>query len=178
MSRSGNPYDDIAEVPTFEVTSDDVQDGEELPKPQVSGIFGAGGQDVSPHLSWSGFPAETRSFAVTMYDPDAPTAAGFWHWAVVDLPADVTTLSTDAGDEHGSGLPSGAIQLRNDGGLARYLGAAPPAGHGKHRYFIGVHALDVPTLGLDADASPALLGFTMSTHTLARGWITPWFEAS
>lgn len=178
MSTTENPYDDIAEVPSFTVTSESVRDGEKLPAAQVSGIFGAGGQDVSPELTWSGFPESTRSFAVTVYDPDAPTAAGFWHWAVVDIPAEVHHLPAGAGDDAGSGLPDGALQLKNDGGLARYLGAAPPAGHGRHRYFIGVHALDVPSLELSPDASPALLGFTMSSHTLARGWITPWYEVA
>jgi len=176
-TTTGSPYDNIAEVPEFEVTSIDVTDQEELPTPQVSGIFGAGGEDRSPELSWSGFPPETKSFAVTVYDPDAPTGAGFWHWAVVDLPASVTSLASGAGDAEGAGLPAGAFQLKNDGGLAHYLGAAPPQGHGKHRYFIGVHALDVETLGIDASATPAFLGFTMSGHTLARAVIAPWYEA-
>ena len=171
------PYDAIAKVPTFTVTSTDVADGEELPTAQVSGIFGAGGSDTSPQLSWSGFPAETKSFAVTVYDPAAPTGAGFWHWAVVDIPASVTSLEAGAGDDTGSGLPAGAFQLKNDAGLARFLGAAPPAGHGKHPYLIGIHALDVESLGVDASATPAFLGFTMSGHTLARAVITPWWEA-
>ncbi|RFA10598.1 hypothetical protein B7R54_16335 [Subtercola boreus] len=171
------PYDDIAVVPTFTVTSTDVADGEQLPTPQVSGIFGAGGSDTSPQLSWSGFPEGTKSFAITVYDPQAPTGAGFWHWAVVDIPASTTSLPTGAGDDEGSGLPSGAFQLKNDASLARFLGAAPPAGHGKHNYYIGVHALDVETLGIDAGATPAFLGFNMSGHTLARAVITPWWEA-
>ncbi|MBC7517493.1 MAG: YbhB/YbcL family Raf kinase inhibitor-like protein [Microbacteriaceae bacterium] len=171
------PYDKIAQVPTFTVTSTDVANGEELPTPQVSGIFGAGGTDTSPQLSWSGFPEGTKSFAITMYDPDAPTGAGFWHWAVVDIPASCTSLVAGAGDDTGSGLPTGSLQLKNDAGLAHFLGAAPPAGSGKHPYFIGIHALDVETLGLDAGATPAFAGFNMSGHTLARAVITPWWEA-
>lgn len=170
-----NPYDLIAKVPTFEVTSNDVRDGEKFDMPQVSGILGAGGQDISPHLSWSGFPPETKSFAVTVYDPTAPTGSGFWHWVVADIPASVTELATGAGDENG-GLPDGAWQLKNDAGVARYIGAAPPAGSGKHDYYIAVHALDVESLGLDKDATPAFLGFNMSGHTIARAVITPWYE--
>jgi len=174
---SYNPYENLPKVPSFEVTSTDVRDGEKLPLPQVSGIFGAGGEDISPSLSWSGFPAGTKSFVVTMYDPDAPTASGFWHWAVVDIPANVTVLARGAGDENGSGLPSGTFQLRGDAGLARYLGAAPPAGHGKHHYYIVVHAVDVESLGLDKNVTPALLGFNLFSHTLGRGTIVPWYES-
>jgi len=172
------PYDEIAEVASFDLTSADVADGGTLPTAQVSGIFGAGGADVSPQLSWSGFPAETKSFAVTVYDPTAPTGSGFWHWAVVDIPASTTSLESGAGDVTGSGLPEGAIQLKNDAGLAHYLGAAPPAGHGVHTYYIAVHALDVDSLGIDAEATPAFLGFNMSGHTLARAVITGTFEAN
>ncbi|MHB8190724.1 MAG: YbhB/YbcL family Raf kinase inhibitor-like protein [Ferrimicrobium sp.] len=175
MSRV--PYDEIAKVPAFTVTSTDVVDGEKLSTPQLSGIFGAGGTDTSPQLRWSGFPKETRSFVVTVYDPMAPTGSGFWHWAVVDIPASVTSLETGAGDDFGSALPEGAWQLKNDAGLARFLGAAPPSGHGKHSYCIAVHAVDVESLGLDRGATPALLGFNLSGHTLARAVITPWWEA-
>ncbi|HET6212207.1 MAG TPA: YbhB/YbcL family Raf kinase inhibitor-like protein [Micromonosporaceae bacterium] len=171
-----NPYDYLPTVPEFRVTSTDVQDGEKLANPQVSGVFGAGGQDVSPQLSWSGHPAETRSFVVTALDPDAPTASGFWHWAVVDIPASVTALPTGAGNVAGSGLPAGAFQLRNDGGGVGYVGAAPPAGHGRHRYMFVVHAVDVESLGIESSAPPALLGFNLFFHTLARGTIVSWYE--
>ncbi len=172
-----NPYEYLPKVPSFEVTSTDVQDGEKLLPPQVSGIFGAGGQDISPQLSWRGFPQGTKSFVVTVYDPDAPTASGFWHWAVVDIPANVTELPSGTGDESGSGLPQGAFQLRNDGGIARYIGAAPPSGHGKHHYYTVVHAVDVPSLGIGRDATPAFLGFNLFFHTLARAIIVPWYES-
>lgn len=173
-----NPYEALPQVPAFTVTSRDVADGEELPAPQRSGIFGAGGEDASPHLAWSGFPEGTRSFVVTVYDPDAPTASGFWHWAVADIPASVTELPTGAGDESGSGLPEGAFQLRNDAGMARYLGAAPPVGHGRHHYFVVVHAVDVESLGIGEDATPAFLGFNLFSHTLGRATIVPWYERS
>lgn len=172
-----NPYDAITEVPSFTLTSSDVTDGQELPTAQVSGIFGAGGSDTSPQLAWSGFPEGTKSFVVSIYDPTAPTASGFWHWAVADIPVSTTSLASGAGDDTGSGLPAGSFQLSNDAGPQRYLGAAPPAGHGKHNYFIAVHAVDVESLGLDHAATPAFLMFNLSGHTLARAVITPWWEA-
>jgi Raf kinase inhibitor-like YbhB/YbcL family protein len=174
---SYNPYDPLPKVPSFEVTSKDVTDGQEMPPPQRSGLMGAGGEDTSPQLSWTGFPPETKSFVVTMYDPDAPTASGFWHWAVANIPATVNELSTGAGDETGSGLPDGTVTLKNDAGMARYLGAAPPPGHIRHRYFIAVHAVDVEKLEVDENARPAYLGFLLFQHTLARGMIVPWYQA-
>ena len=164
-----DPFARIPDVPSFQVTSTDVKDGESFSLPQFSGIFGVeGGQDASPQLTWSGAPAGTKSFVVTVYDPDAPTQSGFWHWSVANIPANVTSLSTGAGDENGSGLPNGAYQLANDAGLHRFLGAAPPAGHGPHRYYIVVHALDVEDIGVPESATPAILGFNMFSHTLGR----------
>jgi Raf kinase inhibitor-like YbhB/YbcL family protein len=173
-----NPYDLLPQVASFELTSEDVRNGEELAQPQVSGIFGAGGEDVSPQLAWSGFPESTRSFAVTCYDPEAPTASGFWHWVVVDIPREVTELPRGVGDEGGERLPSGAFQLRNDGGMKRYIGAAPPPGHGVHHYYFVVHAVDVDSLGIDRDATPAFLGFNLFSHTLGRAMIVGWYEVA
>lgn len=166
-----SPYDLLGAVPSFRVTSDDVVPGERLDIAQVSGILGAGGEDISPQLSWSGFPEATKSFAVTIYDPDAPTGGGYWHWSVVDLPVSVTTLSRGAGVEDSAQLPEGAFQLVNDAGSKRYLGSAPPAGHGTHRYFIGVHALDVESLGINDTATRADLGSQLFLHTIGRAVI-------
>ncbi|HEV7678031.1 MAG TPA: YbhB/YbcL family Raf kinase inhibitor-like protein [Candidatus Dormibacteraeota bacterium] len=176
MSR--DPYADLPERPWFTLTSEDIADGAELPAAQRSGLFGAGGQDVSPQLSWSDVPAGTKSFAVTVYDPDAPTASGFWHWAVANIPAAVTSLATGAGDEGGAGLPAGALSLRNDAGMTRYLGAAPPQGHGPHHYHFVVHAVDVESLDIGADATPAFLGFNLFSHTLGRARIVATYEAT
>ena len=112
MAFPYNTYDHLPKLPSFTLTSDSFTDGQALSNDQVSGIMGAGGEDISPQLSWSGFPEETRSFAVTMYDPDAPTASGFWHWAVANLPATVTDLPAGVGD--GSGLPGDAMTLANE----------------------------------------------------------------
>src|ERR1700743_3955040 len=174
MSTTADPYDALPQLRSFSLTSTTITDGQPLATPQVSGIMGAGGEDVSPQLSWSGFPAETRSFAVTVYDPDAPTASGFWHWAVANLPADVTELPAVAGE--GSDLPGDALTLVNDAGARRYIGAAPPAGHGPHRYYVGVHAVDVDKLDLPEDASPAFLGFNLFQHAIARAVIHATYE--
>ncbi|WP_024877119.1 YbhB/YbcL family Raf kinase inhibitor-like protein [Saccharomonospora piscinae] len=179
MTRAGqapNPYDSLPPVPAFALRSDDVADGATLPRPHRSGLMGAGGEDRSPHLAWEGFPPETKSFAVTCFDPDAPTGSGFWHWAVFDIPASVTELPSGAGDAEGSGLPEGARTLTTDGGVRQYLGAAPPPAHGPHRYLFAVHALDVESLDVGKDASPALLGFSMFGHTLARATLTAVYE--
>lgn len=169
-----DPYEFLPPVPSFVLTSTDVTSGQPLAAPHSSGRMGLpGGSDRSPQLSWSEFPAETRGFALTVFDPDAPTASGFWHWAVAGIPASVTELGSGAAD---GGLPAGSVQLRNDAGFAGFVGAAPPPGHGPHRYFVVVHAVDTDDLGLPADATPAFLGFNLFSHTLARATIVPTFE--
>jgi hypothetical protein len=120
---SNDPFAGLPEVPGFTVTSASVQEGKPLADAQMSGLFGVpGGLDASPELSWSGAPDGTRSYAVTVYDPDAPTMSGFWHWAVANIPAAVTSLPEGAGDESGSGLPGSAVRLSNDAGGARFVG--------------------------------------------------------
>ncbi len=177
---TGNdPFARLPNVPSFELTSTTVKEGAPLPPAQMSGVFGVpGGKDVSPQLSWRGAPGGTKSFAVTMYDPDAPTMSGFWHWAVADLPATATSLPEGAGDDAGRRLPPGAFQLPNETGAARFIGAAPPAGHGPHRYFIVVHALDVEHIGTPPRSTPAILGFHMFGHVLARAVLVATAEIS
>lgn len=169
QKRAPLPYDVLPEVPSFEVRSDDVSDGETLAPAQRNGE----GADVSPHLAWSGFPPGTKSFAVTCFDPDAPTGSGFWHWQAWNIPASVTELVTGAGSEDGAGLPSGAKQGRNDYGERGFGGAAPPEGDPPHRYVFAVHALDVDNLDIDDDASAAFVGFNVTPHTIARGVLIP-----
>lgn len=157
---SPNPYDLLPEVPSFTVTSADVSDGQPLKDDQV-----AAEGNTSPQLSWEGAPEGTKSFTVTCFDPDAPTPSGFWHWVLVDLPADVTSL--DSGAAAGS-LPGSAFHCRNDGGDKGFMGAAPPEGDQVHRYFYVVHAVKEDSLGVDSDASPAVVSFNLAFKTAGR----------
>lgn len=172
--RSQSPYDVLPPVPTFIVTSNDMLDGAPLPLAHVFNGMGLEGQNRSPHLVWSAFPVETKSFAVTCFDPDAPTGSGFWHWLVVNIPSAVNELLTDAGSGDDS-LPGDAFHTRNDYGLAAYGGAAPPPGHGDHRYIFAVHALSCEELGVDSSSSGASVGFNLTFNTIARAVMTPIF---
>ena len=166
------PYDHLPEVATFTVESDEVADGQPVAEAHTADArVGRPGANLSPGLRWSGFPEGTKSFAVTVFDPDAPTGSGFWHWVLVDIPADVTELSAGAGS--GEGLPPGAFHVANDAGMKQYVGPFPPPGHGPHRYAFAVHALDVDSLGVDDSASPAVVGFNLWQHTLGRAVIVP-----
>ncbi|WP_435992795.1 YbhB/YbcL family Raf kinase inhibitor-like protein [Brevundimonas sp. LjRoot202] len=153
---------------TFTLTSNDITDEGVLPDAQVK----AKG-DTSPHLQWSGAPEGTKSYAVTCYDPDAPTGSGFWHWTVANIPADVTQLRAGASPD---GLPPGAVEGRTDYGEPGFGGAAPPPGHGPHRYIFTVFAVDTDKLDVTPDNSGAVFGFNLHFHTLAKASITASYE--
>lgn len=157
-------------VPALTLSSQAFKQGQRLADDQVANTFGCTGKNISPDVQWSGAPAETKFYAVSIYDPDAPTGSGFWHWVVFNIPASVTSLKADAG-KNASTLPPGATMARNDGGAAAFAGACPPVGHGEHRYILRVFALS-DKLPLDGNASPALVGFMINQMKLAEGSIT------
>ena len=156
----------------FEVRSDSFSDGDYLSMDHVLSEqygFGCAGGNVSPALSWSGAPGGTKSFAVTCFDPDAPTGSGFWHWVVVNIPPDITSLAAGAGS--GEGLPAAALQLRTDYGAHEYGGPCPPEGDHPHCYLFTVHAVGLDALPVDANTSAAVVGFNLHFNTLEKAML-------
>jgi Raf kinase inhibitor-like YbhB/YbcL family protein len=154
----------------FDLTSPDVAQGQPLAPAQIYNGFGCAGGNLSPALTWRAPPAGVRSYALTVYDPDAPTGSGWWHWVVYDIPANVTSLQAGAGVK--TPLPPGAKQGRNDFGDRNFGGACPPQGDKPHRYVFTVHALKVEKLGVADDASAALVGFMLNSNKLGTAQLT------
>nr|WP_281218415.1 YbhB/YbcL family Raf kinase inhibitor-like protein [Janthinobacterium psychrotolerans] len=144
-------------------------EGKMMTASQVFHGFGCTGANLAPQLSWSGAPAGTRSYAITVYDPDAPTGSGWWHWSVFNLPA---TIHSVAGGATAASLPAGAVQARNDFGDSAFGGACPPAGDQPHRYQVTVWALKVDKLPLDQHASGALVGYLLNANVLGKAQLT------
>jgi Raf kinase inhibitor-like YbhB/YbcL family protein len=167
---SPDPYPLLPTAASFGVTSADVTDGQPLKDDQVHDVG-----NTSPELTWEPGPEGTQSYVVTCFDPDAPTPSGFWHWVVVDVPADVTSLPTGAGASDDT-LPGGAFHVRNDFGTPDFAGAAPPEGDQVHRYMFVVHAVKEPTLGVDGSATPAVVSFNLAFKTLGRAILTGTYQ--
>lgn len=150
----------------FRLTSATLQPGDTMPAANVFNGFGCTGGNRSPALSWQGVPAGTKSLVLTLYDPDAPTGSGWWHWVVYDIPPTAHALAADAGKPGGRALPAGAVEAKNDFGYAGYGGACPPPGSA-HRYIFTLYALKVTNLDVPADAGPALVGFVTRANLIA-----------
>ncbi len=159
---------------TFTLTSTDI--GGQATDKQVFNGFGCTGQNISPQLSWTNAPADTKSFAVTIHDTDAPTGSGFWHWVIFDIPASVTELKTNAGSLSARLFPEGSVQSLTDFGSCGYGGPCPPEGHGFHQYIITVYALKTAKLGLDKDTPPGLVGFNLWGQTLEKASIVMYYK--
>ena len=156
----------------FTLTSPDIRPNAMIDKKFEFNSFGCSGENRSPVLKWSGAPKDTKSFAVTVYDPDAPTGSGWWHWSVVNIPANVTELPADAGAAGGASLPKGASQVRTDYGVAAWGGVCPPEGDKPHRYIFTVHALKTDRLEIPADATAALAGFNINANSIGKASFT------
>jgi hypothetical protein len=154
------------------LTSPDIKPGGKMADEQVFNAFGCTGQNISPELHWSGAPKGTKSFALNVFDPDAPTGSGFWHWVIFDIPPTVTSLDKNAGDPKSGKAPAGTLQSRDDYGITGYGGACPPKGDKPHHYRFTIYAVDVDKLDADENASAAVIGFNLHFHTLAKATLT------
>lgn len=159
----------------FSISSEAFKEGKTLSSAQVFKGFGCEGENISPDVAWQNPPSGTKSFAINLYDPDAPTGSGWWHWIVYNIPATTTNLAIDAGKTDGRGLPSGAIHGRSDYGTYGFGGACPPVGDAPHRYQLTVHALSVEQLDLPQDASAALIGYMVNANTIEKTSITSFY---
>jgi Raf kinase inhibitor-like YbhB/YbcL family protein len=162
-----------AQAQQFKLSSPEIKPNGTIAEEQVFNGFGCSGKNISPALQWSGAPKGTKSFALLVHDPDAPTGgAGWWHWLVIDIPADATELKKDAGKADGSGLPRGAVQVATDFGAPGWGGPCPPAGDKPHRYNFTLHALKVEKLDVPKDAKASLVGFMVNANSIAKATLT------
>ena len=162
----------LAGAAGFTLTSPDIKPNSTIDKKFEANVFGCSGENKSPVLKWSGAPKDTKSFALTVYDPDAPTGSGFWHWFVVDIPANVTELPADAGAASGANLPKGAKHVRIDYGFAGWGGPCPPEGDKPHRYIFTLYALKVDKLPIPPDATAAVAGFMTNANQIGKASFT------
>ena len=160
----------------FQLSSNDIRHGEFMPKAQEFNGFGCSGGDLSPHLKWLNTPKGTKSFAITAYDPDAPTGSGWWHWQIINIPNTVTEISAGAGSTKQNLAPEGSIQIENDYGSRGFGGACPPQGHGVHHYRFTIHALSVEKIELPENASGALAGYMINANTIESSTIEALYQ--
>ena len=161
-------------ITTFTLLSKDVEG--QAQKKQLASVPGYDGNDMSPELKWVNPPVETKSFAITMYDPDAPSGSGWWNWLVFDIPADLNFLPEDAGNPKRSLMPSPIVQSRNNRGIFGYEGPCPPKGTGIHAYVITLYALNVSSLNLNKDTDPAIVGFAINSHTIQKASLVMYYQ--
>ncbi|MEI6894450.1 MAG: YbhB/YbcL family Raf kinase inhibitor-like protein [Colwellia sp.] len=161
---------------SFTLSSHDIAQGQFMAKAQEYNGFGCSGGDLSPHLKWANAPKNTKSFAITAYDPDAPTGSGWWHWQLINIPKNVAEIATGAGSEKKTIAPKGSTQISNDYGSRAFGGACPPVGHGVHHYRFTIHALSVATLQIPENASGALAGYMINANTIASSTIEALYQ--
>lgn len=166
----------LNDFPNFALSSPAIPPGGRLPAEQVLNTFGCKGSNISPELTWKGIPANAKSLALTLYDPDAPTGSGWWHWVLYNLPVDVGQLSAGAGHESGTLLPAGARHGRTDMGTLGFNGACPPEDDPPHRYIFSLHALNVERLEVPENATAALVGFFIHQHRIGTAQLTAMFS--
>jgi len=165
-----------ARAADFTLSSPDIKPGGKIAMEQVFNGFGCTGKNISPALNWSGAPAKAKSFALSVYDPDAPTGSGFWHWVVFNIPATATALPKNAGDPKTNLAPQGSVQSRTDFGVPGWGGPCPPAGDKPHHYIFTLFAVDLERLDANVDTTAAVVGFNLHFHTLAKATFTGLFS--
>ena len=166
----------VVHADDFKLKSPTIEPGALLTEEQVYNGFGCSGKNQSPELKWTTGPKGTKSYAITVYDPDAPTGSGWWHWVMFNIPADITKLKKNAGNPENGIAPNGSVQSITDFGKPGFGGACPPEGATPHAYIFTVYALNVDKLGLDEKASPALVGFFLNNHVIAKASIVAYYR--
>jgi Raf kinase inhibitor-like YbhB/YbcL family protein len=156
----------------FEISSPAIGSDGKIPLKHTANAFGCTGENISPPLVWKDVPADAKSLALTVYDPDAPTGSGFWHWLVVNIPVSTTELPEGAGEPGNGKLPPGSVQARGDAGVAGYFGPCPPEGDSPHRYIFTIFAVKTDKLDVNADTSGAVVGFNLNFNTIEKASVT------
>jgi Raf kinase inhibitor-like YbhB/YbcL family protein len=163
-------FSSLSLAASFSLKTNSFDPKKPLPDKQVFNGFGCSGENISPALEWENAPKGTKSFAITVYDPDAPTGSGWWHWTVANIPSDVSSIAEGASNN--KKLPKGAVEGRTDFGKPGFGGACPPPGDKPHRYIFTVHALKTEKLDVNEDGSGALFGFNINANSIGKASFT------